>query len=206
MLVAGNGLGNECYATLKIVIIREPCPVVLYLPDHSSLSPSQDQHGHSVPSTSAIAPLVASAASSSDGRSSSVAFSTNAVRSVMYRDIVDWSTSKMSAHTSSMMFCRRYPQTTISASRKVSSRGRPSPLSHGSSSSSTTRHSSSSSCFSSSPDIRSNRNGFSIVESCGLTTSFLSAGAAVVCYLARRVARFLNGSGKSSLSHTSRGF
>jgi hypothetical protein len=37
------------------------------------LSPSQDQHGHSVPSTSAIAPLVASAASSSDGRSSPVA-------------------------------------------------------------------------------------------------------------------------------------
>ena len=34
-------------------------------------------------------------------------------------------------------------------------------LSHGSSSSSLTRHSSSLSCFSSSPDIRSNRNGFS---------------------------------------------
>ena len=54
----------------------------------------------------------------------------------MYRDIVDWATPKMSAHTSSMMFCRRYPQVTTSASRKVSSRGRPSPLSHGSSSSS----------------------------------------------------------------------
>ncbi len=147
--------------------------MVLYLPDHSLLSPSQDQHGHSVPSTSAIAPLVASAASSSDGRSSSVTFSTNGVRKVMYRDIVDWSTSKMSAHTSSMMFCRRYTQVTISASRKVNSRGRPSPLFHGSWSSSTTRHSSSPSCFSSSPDIRSNRNGFSIVESLGCGTSWV---------------------------------
>ena len=43
----------------------------------------------------------------------------------MYRDTVNWATSKMSAHTSSMMFCRRYPQVRR-ASRKVSSRGRPS--------------------------------------------------------------------------------
>jgi hypothetical protein len=28
----------------------------------------------------------------------------------MYRDIVDWATPKMSAHTSSVMFCRRYPR------------------------------------------------------------------------------------------------
>jgi len=91
------------------------------------LSLSHDQHGHSVPSTSAIASLVASAASSAVGRSSSVAFSISGVRNVMYRDIVDWATSKMSAHTSSMIFCRRYPQVTISASRKVNSRGRPSP-------------------------------------------------------------------------------
>src|SRR4249919_2120931 len=146
------------------VTISEPCPVVLYFPDHSLLSPSQDQHGHRVPSTSAIAFLVASAASSAAGRSSSVAFSTKGVRNVMYRDIVDWSTSKMSAHTSSMMFCRIYPQVTTSASLKVSSRGRPSPLSHGSSSSPATRYSSSSSCSASSPDIRSNRNGFSVVK------------------------------------------
>jgi hypothetical protein len=66
-----------------------PCPVVLYFPAHSSSSPSQDQHGHSVPSTSAIASLVASAASSAVGRSSFVASSTNGVRNVMYRDIVD---------------------------------------------------------------------------------------------------------------------
>src|SRR5579863_2934982 len=148
----------------RFVTIREPCPVVLYFPDHNLLSPSQDQHGHSVPSTRAIAPRVASAAASSVGRSSSVAFSTNGVRNVMYRDIVDWATSKIPAHTSSMMFCRIYPQVTISASRKVSSRGRPSSLSHGSSSSPLTRHSSSSSCSSSSPDIRSNRNGFSVVK------------------------------------------
>ena len=36
----------------------------------------------------------------------------------MYRDIVDWATPKISAHTSSMMFCRRYPHVTISASRQ----------------------------------------------------------------------------------------
>src|ERR1051326_1912584 len=145
----------------RFVTISEPCPVVLYFPDHSLLSPSQDQHGHSVPSTSAIAFLVASAASSAVGRSSSVAFSTNGVRNVMYRDIVDWAMSKISAHTSSVMFCRIYPQVTTSASRKVSSRGRPSSLSHGSSSSSLTRRSSSLSCSSSSPDIRSHRNRLS---------------------------------------------
>src|SRR6266702_3242337 len=106
--------------------------------------------------------------------------------------------SKMSAHTSSTMFCRRYPQVTTSASRKVSSRGRPSPLSHGSSSRSATQHSSSPSCSSSSPDIRSYRNGFSVVERCGVETSFLSAGEAVACYPARRGARFFNMSGKNS--------
>ena len=129
---------------------------------------------------------------------SSVAFSTNGVRKVMYRDIVDWSTSKMSAHTSSIMFCRRYPQVTTSASRKVSSRGRPVPLSHGSSSSPSTRYSSSPSCSSSSPDIRSNRNGFSVVERFGVVTSFLSAGEAVVYHLMRRVAGFLEILGQSS--------
>lgn len=50
---------------------------ILDLPAHSSFSPPQDQHGHSVPSTSAIASLVASAASSAIGRSASVAFSTS---------------------------------------------------------------------------------------------------------------------------------
>src|SRR5215470_6103352 len=96
----------------RFATISEPCPVVLYFPDHSLLSPSQDQHGHSVPSTSAIAFPVAPAASSAAGRSSSVAFSTNGVRNVMYRDIVDWATSKMSAHTSSTMFCRPHPHLT----------------------------------------------------------------------------------------------
>ena len=78
----------------RFVTIRKPCPVVLHFPDHSLPSPFQDQQGHSVPSTGAIAPVVASAASSSDGRSSYVAFSTNGVRNVIYRDIVDWATSK----------------------------------------------------------------------------------------------------------------
>ena len=78
--------------------------MVLYFPAHSLLSPSHDQHGHSVPSTRAIAPLVASVASPAVGRSFPVAFSTNGVRKVMCRDIVAWSTSKISAHTSSTMF------------------------------------------------------------------------------------------------------
>ena len=43
----------------------------------------------------------------------------------MYREIVDWSTSKISAQISSVMLLRAYPQATISASRKVSARGRP---------------------------------------------------------------------------------
>jgi hypothetical protein len=96
------------------------------------------------------------------GRSSSVAVSTSGVRKVMYRDMVDWSTPKISAHTSSMMFCRRYPHVTTIASRKDRSRGRPFPLFHGRSSDRATRYSISSSCSSFSPDIRSNRNGFSI--------------------------------------------
>src|SRR6516164_1002126 len=35
----------------RFATTRDPCPVVLYFPDHSLLSPSQDQHGHNVPST-----------------------------------------------------------------------------------------------------------------------------------------------------------
>src|SRR3974377_1990355 len=69
--------------------IRDPCPVVLYFPDHSLLSPSQDQQGHKVPSTSATAPLVASAASSGAGLNSAVACSTSGERNVMIREIVD---------------------------------------------------------------------------------------------------------------------
>ena len=70
-------------------MISDPWPVVLYFPAHSSRSPAQDQHGHKVPSTSAIAPLVASAASSAGGRNSAVALSINGVRKLMYREIVD---------------------------------------------------------------------------------------------------------------------
>ncbi|MGH4001554.1 MAG: ATP-binding protein, partial [Pseudonocardiaceae bacterium] len=55
------------------------------------------------------------------------------------------------------------------ASRKVSSFGRPVPRSQGFSSRSLTLCSSSSSCPASIPDIRSNRNGFSVVK--GLVSS-----------------------------------
>jgi hypothetical protein len=85
-------------------------------------------------------------------------------------------------------------QVTTSASRKVSSRGRPVPLSHCSSSSPTTRYSSSLSCSSSSPDIRANRNGFSCYERFGVVTSFLVPGEAVARYLIRRVGNLLKGS------------
>ena len=70
-------------------MMSEPWPVVLYFPAHSSRSPDQDQHGHKVPSTSAITPLVASDASSAEGRNSAVALSINGVRKAMYREIVD---------------------------------------------------------------------------------------------------------------------
>src|SRR5881392_2214518 len=123
----------------RVVIIKEPCPVVLYFPAHKSDAAAQDQHGHNVPSTRAIAPLVASAASSAVGRESAVACSISGVRQVMYREIVDWSTSKISAHTSSVMLCRTYPLATTSASRNVSSLGRPLGLRHGPPSSSPTR-------------------------------------------------------------------
>src|SRR5689334_6922835 len=75
-----TGSETKVMRPCRFATISEPCPVVLYFPDHSFLSPSQDQHGHRVPSTSAIAPLVTSAASTAAGRSSSVAFSTNGVR------------------------------------------------------------------------------------------------------------------------------
>src|SRR6266702_8712249 len=84
-----TGSETKVMRPLRFVTIREPCPVVLYFPDHSLLSPSHDQHGHSVPSTSAIAPLVASAASSGVGMNSAVACSTSGVRNVMIREIVD---------------------------------------------------------------------------------------------------------------------
>src|SRR5271156_5707599 len=109
----------------------------------------------------------------------------------MYREIVDWQTSKISAQTSSVMLLRAYPQATVSASRKVSSRGRPFPLSHGSSSSSSTHSSSSSSCSAFNPDIRSNRTGFPVVRF-GVVTSLLSAGEAVAYYLLRHVVGFLD--------------
>ena len=70
-------------------MISDPRPVVLYFPAHSSRSPAQDQHGHKVPSTSVIAPSVASAASSADGRNSAVTLSINGVMKLMYREIVD---------------------------------------------------------------------------------------------------------------------
>src|ERR1700730_10342584 len=90
----------------------------------------------------------------------------------MHREIVDWLTSNISAQISSMMLLRSYPQATISASRKVSSRGRPDPLSQGSSSNSVTRTSSSSSCSRVRPDIRLQCNGFSVME--GVCENLLS--------------------------------
>jgi len=48
--------GSERLSALNYMALA--VSVVLYFPDHSLLSPSQDQHGHSVPSTSAIDPLV----------------------------------------------------------------------------------------------------------------------------------------------------
>src|SRR5579875_925921 len=84
------GIGSDTYVMRpeRFVMISDPWPVVLYFPAHSSWCSSQDQHGHSVPSTSAIAPLVASAASSADGLQPAVTFLASGVRNVMYREIV----------------------------------------------------------------------------------------------------------------------
>src|ERR1700678_1038234 len=99
----GTGSDTKVICPAGLVMISDPWPVVLYFPAHSSRSPAQDQHGHKVPSTSAIAPLVASAASSADGRNSAVACSISGVRSVMHREMVDWASPKISAHTSLVM-------------------------------------------------------------------------------------------------------
>src|SRR6266568_179867 len=85
----GTGSDTKVMRPARFVTIRDPWPVVLYFPAHSSRSPAQDQHGHKVPSTRAIAPLLASAASSADGRNSAVALPINGVRNAMYREIVD---------------------------------------------------------------------------------------------------------------------
>ena len=42
-----------------------------------------------------------------------VALSINGVRKAMYREIVDWSTSKISAQISSVMLLRAYPLATM---------------------------------------------------------------------------------------------
>jgi len=142
------------------VTISVPRPVVLYFPDHSLLSPSQDQHGHTVPSNSAIAFLVASAASSAVGAVFFCCLPDDWRQKCDVPRYRDWATSKMSTHKSSMMFCRRYLQVTINASRKVGSRGRLSSLFHGSSSSSHAAFKLAKLLLVQS-DIRSNRNGFS---------------------------------------------
>src|ERR1700721_3685685 len=111
----GTGSDTNVIRPVRFVMRGDPWPVVLYFPAHSSRSPAQDQQGHKVPSTRAIAPLVASAASSADGRNSAVACSIRGVRSVMHREMVDWSTPKISAHTSSVMLLRIYPLVTIGA-------------------------------------------------------------------------------------------
>src|SRR5258707_15381542 len=85
----GTGSDTKVIRPTRFVIISDPWPVVLYFPAHSLRSPAQDQQGHKVPSTRATAPLVASAASSADGRNPAVALSIKGVRNVMYREIVD---------------------------------------------------------------------------------------------------------------------
>ena len=149
--IAGDGLGDERDAPLKIRDNQGAVPGGLVLPGPQLVlavpGPARPQcavyQRDRVPG--GLARLLR--ASSAVGRSTCVALSTSGVRKVMYRDTVDWSTSKMSAHTSSMMFCRRYPQVTTRASRRDSSRGRPSPSSHARSSNLVTRHSNSSSCL-----------------------------------------------------------
>ena len=118
--------------------------------------------------------------------------------------IVDWPTSKISAHISSVMLLRAYPQVMITASRIASSLGRPFALSHGSSRRSLIICSSSSSCGESSPDMQSNRNGFSVVEKIGVGTFFLSSGEAVAYYVVRCIIRLLDIPGSGPMASNSR--
>src|SRR5450755_1647855 len=178
----GTGSETKVIRPDRVVMMSDPCPVVLYFPAHSSRRPAQGQHGHKVPSTGATASRVASTASSSVGRNSVVTRSISGVRKVMYREIVAWSTSKISDHTSSVMLFRAYPQETTSASLRVNSLGRPMPLFHDALSSSPTRCSSSLSCSALRPDIRSNRNGCSVVR--GLDSTSLSIDRRSRCLLA----------------------
>ena len=85
---------------VRVAIISDPWPVVLCFPDHNSCSPAQDQHGHKVPSTSAIAPFVASAASSADGLSTAVASSISGVNFAVIRETFGCDVSNISARTS----------------------------------------------------------------------------------------------------------
>jgi hypothetical protein len=113
-------------------MISDPWPVVLCFPDQNSRSPDQDQHGHKVPSTSAIAPFVASEASSADGLSPAVTSSISGVNFAMIREMFDCDVSNISARTSSMMCCRVYAQVMMIASLRVRLFGQPIPLSQGS--------------------------------------------------------------------------
>jgi hypothetical protein len=54
--------------------------------------------------------------------------------------------------------------------------------------------------------MRSNRNGFSVVERFGVVTSFLSTGEAVACYLMRRVANLLEIPEIDGMNCIARGF
>src|ERR1700728_2913034 len=90
-------------------------PVVLCFPDHRSGASCQDQHGARKPSTRTDCPRIAALASSAEGRNSAVAFSMRGVISLMIREMVGCEVSKISAQTSSMIFCRAYPDDTIMA-------------------------------------------------------------------------------------------
>jgi len=179
VVVAGDGFGNEYDVACEIRYDLAVEAGRFMFPDHRSGVLRHDQHGARKPSTRTDWPRTAALASSAVGRKSAVAFSIRGVISVTMRAMEGCEVSKISAHTSSIMFCRVYPDDTIMASRRVSSRGRPVPLSHGFSRSAAMRSSISSSCSGSSPDIRSNRNGFSVSEGFGLVTSFLLIGEAV---------------------------
>src|SRR5271165_5110202 len=106
-------------------------PVVLCFPDHRSAAPCQDQQGAKKPSTRTVWPLAAVLACSAPGRNCAVTLSIRGVISVRTREIVGCEVPNISAQTSSIIFCRAYPDDTIMASRRVRSFGRPVPLSHG---------------------------------------------------------------------------
>jgi hypothetical protein len=119
MIVAGDGLGDEYYIAVEIRydLAVEAGRLVFSRPQvrYSAPGPARCQEAIYQDCLAAgSGPGLVGA-----GRDSAVAFSIRGVISVMAREIVGCEVSKTSAQTSSVIFCRAYPDDTIMASRRL---------------------------------------------------------------------------------------